>query len=188
MAHPKIYDNSSQEKTQERTQSQQQPPYSSPNDNNPNHRCLPNTTLILLLVHYIPGSTHNLQLALYSRRSIWLIWTSQIIKMSRGWPSPPSKPNFTMEAIHWARMAVKKDLNTTTVIVCHHKAHHLTTIHDEMHIITTIPPHNIEYDPIFKWPKYLHQYDNIYTSILCIHNQRTLTKESTNNQQSHTTY
>lgn len=113
---------------------------------------------------------------------------AKIIKMSRGWPSPPSKPNFTMEAIQWARMAVKKNLNTTTVIVCHHKAHHLTTIHDEMHIITTIPPHNIEYDPIFKWPKYLHQYDNIYTSILCIHNQRTLTKESTNNQQSHTTY
>ena len=42
-----------------------------------------------------------------------------------------------------------------------------------MHPIFTIPLNTLKNNPTPKWFQYLHQHENQYTSIICIHNQST---------------
>ena len=95
--------------------------------------------------------------------------------------------NTTLEALHWARLAAKEDPKTVTIIIANHKdwtTQNLPfTTKPDVHVMTTIPPHTITYKPTPEWPTY-YQYDEpALTSIICIHNQTTL---SPNVQTPHT--
>jgi hypothetical protein len=90
----------------------------------------------------------------------------------------PTDYNTTVEAIHWARMAAKEDPTTVTILIANHKdwtTQNLPlTTKPDVHVMTTIPPHTIKYKPTPEWPTY-YQYDEpALTSIICIHNQATL--------------
>ena len=52
--------------------------------------------------------------------------------------------------------------------------------HKDVHIILTIPPNTIEYNPTLEWPQYLHTHEPD-TTILCIHNQRIIKATNTYN-------
>ena len=63
----------------------------------------------------------------------------------------PIDHNTTAKAIHWARMAAKEDTQTITILTINHTDWTTQTIplnkHPDIHTITTIPPHNIHYNP-----------------------------------------
>ena len=74
-----------------------------------------------------------------------------------------------MTSIHWVHMAAQTNHNTTTIIIINHKESTLPITCAEMYIIATIPPNTIQYNPTTEWPKYLHQLENQYTTIIRIH-------------------
>ena len=67
-------------------------------------------------------------------------------------------------------MATQKNHITTTIIIINHKDNPLPLINMGNHIIITIPPNTIPYNPTLEWPKYLHYLENQYTTILSINN------------------
>ena len=73
-------------------------------------------------------------------------------------------------SIYWARMAAQENHNTKTVVIINHKKNPLPITHTELHTIVTIPPNTIQYNLTSDWPKYLHQLENQYTTILSIQN------------------
>ena len=86
----------------------------------------------------------------------------------------PTDHNTTLEAIHWARMATKEDAQTITILIVNHKdwaPQKLPLTNTNIHIMATIPPHTIQYNPTPKWPKYYQYTEPSITSIICIHNQ-----------------
>ena len=70
----------------------------------------------------------------------------------------PTDYNTIVEAIHWARMAAKEDTNTVTILITNHNdwtpQQLQFTTKGDIHILTTIPPHTIQYKPTTEWPKY----------------------------------
>lgn len=66
--------------------------------------------------------------------------------------------NTTLEAIHWARMDAKEDARTIAILITNHKdwtSQQLPlTINTDIHVMATIPPNIIHYNPTAEWPKY----------------------------------
>ena len=91
----------------------------------------------------------------------------------------PTDHNAALEAIHWARMVAKEDTQTIAILIINHANWTPQTIplnkHPDIHIITTIPPHTIHYNPTPEWPKYYQYTEPSLTSIICIHYQVTPT-------------
>ena len=84
-------------------------------------------------------------------------------------------------------MAAKEDPKTVTILIANHKDWTTQTLplttKPDVHVMTTIPPHTITYKPTPEWPTY-YQYDEpALTSIICVHNQSSL---SPNVQTPHT--
>jgi hypothetical protein len=98
--------------------------------------------------------------------------------MARHWVRTPPDYNTTIEAIHWVRMAAKEDTNTFTILVVNHNDSTSQQIpintKDDIHILATIPPHTIQYNPTSEWPKYYHYEKPSLVLILCIHGQTSL--------------
>jgi ribonuclease HI len=89
----------------------------------------------------------------------------------------PTDHNTTLEALHWARMAAKEDAQTLTILIINHKdwtPQQIPLINHDIHILATIPPHTIIYNPTPKWPKYYQYTEPSLTSIICVHNQDTI--------------
>jgi DNA-directed RNA polymerase subunit L len=90
----------------------------------------------------------------------------------------PPDHNTTIEAIHWARMAAKEDTNTFTILIVNHNdwtsQQIPITTKDDIHILATISPHTIKYNPTPEWPKYYQYEEPSLVSILCIHGQTNL--------------
>jgi hypothetical protein len=55
-------------------------------------------------------------------------------------------------------MAAKEDIHTTTILIIHHNdwtpQQPPITTKEDIHVIATIPPHAIRYNPTPEWPKY----------------------------------
>ena len=86
----------------------------------------------------------------------------------------PTYHSTTLQAIHWARMAAKEDTQTSTILIINHQdwtPQKLTlTKGVDIHVISTIPPHTIQYKPTPKWPQYYQYMEPSLTSIIYIHN------------------
>ena len=65
-------------------QIQQQPPNTPPMYIEHTNRGLPNHTIILLFITYMPNTTHTMQLATQLQHNLWLIPASKILEMD-GW-------------------------------------------------------------------------------------------------------
>ena len=76
-------------------------------------------------------------------------------------------------------MAAKEDTQTSTILIINHQdwtPQKLTfTKGDDIHVISTIPPHTIQYKPTPEWPQYYQYTETSLTSIIYIHNQLTPT-------------
>ena len=69
-------------------------------------------------------------------------------------------------------MAAQANHNATTIVILNHKEKPFPINHTDIHIILTIPPNTIQYNPTLEWPKHLHHLENQYTTIVCIYNER----------------
>ena len=76
-------------------------------------------------------------------------------------------------------MAAKEDAQTSTLLIINHQdwtPQKLTLGNGaDIYVITTIPPHIIQYKPTPEWPQYYQYTEPSLTSIIYIHNQLTLT-------------
>ena len=139
---------------------------------------IPNHTHLLLISPHMSHPNNPIPLLTSSRHNIWLARHAKSSKWTGLGLAFPRDYNTTLEALHWARMAAKEDPDTVTILIANHKDWTsqklpLTTKPD-VHIMTTIPPHTIKYKPTPEWPTY-YQYDEpALTSIICVHNQATL--------------
>ena len=70
-----------------------------------------------------------------------------------------------MTSIHWAHMGAQENHNITIIIIINHKANVLPTTHAKIHNNTITMQSHIG------MPKYLHQLENQYTTIISINNQ-----------------
>ena len=90
----------------------------------------------------------------------------------------PTNHNTTLEAIHLARMATKEDARAITILIVNHKGWTTQQLplaeNTDIHVMATIPPHTIHYDPTPEWPGYYQYIEPSITSIICIHNQTNL--------------
>ena len=72
-------------------------------------------------------------------------------------------------------MAAKEDPNTATILIINHNdwtPQQIPLIENkDIHIMTTIPPHTISYNPTPEWPTYYQYVEPSLTTILCIYNQ-----------------
>ena len=72
-------------------------------------------------------------------------------------------------------MATKEDTHTVTILIVYHDDWTTQQLpiatNADIHILATIPPHAINYDPKPEWPKYYKHIELAQTSIICIHNQ-----------------
>jgi hypothetical protein len=75
-------------------------------------------------------------------------------------------------------MAAKEDPQTITILIVNHKDWTTQTLpittKPDIHVMTTIPPHTIQYKPTPEWPTYYQYVEPALTSIICVHNQSTL--------------
>ena len=116
MAHTKIHNHAPQEKAKNI-----QP-------NNLQHTLHLAITKILIELFIITHSYPRLHAPLNSRniahlqpgQNIWLHVAYKILHMERYWPSIPHRLQHDVEAIHWARMAAKEDMNTITILMINH--------------------------------------------------------------------
>jgi hypothetical protein len=78
-------------------------------------------------------------------------------------------------------MAAKEDAQTITILIINHKdwtPQQLPLTNPDTHILATIPPHTIQYNPTPEWPKYYQYTEPSLTSIICVHNQETIPKNT----------
>jgi hypothetical protein len=173
-------------------------PKRKPKKHNPNnnHQTLHPTTLQALIETY--NITHSyysspltcpITLTQYnSPHNRDIIFGSTGLAHSSKWKgnglAHPPDLKTAMTSIHWARMAAQENHNIATIIIINHKENPLPITHAEIHIIATIPPNTIQYNPTTEWPKYLHQLENQYTTIISINNQSP-PRQPTNTQRIH---
>ena len=94
----------------------------------------------------------------------------------------PMDYNTTIEAIYWARMAAKEDVDTVTILIINHNdwtpQQFPISTKEDIHILATIPQHTIQYNPTPEWPKYYHYEEPSLVSIIRIHSQTNLAPNS----------
>ena len=168
MATPKIFHN---------------PPKKKPKKHNPNynHQTLhPSTLQTLITTYNITHSYYSSPLTCPTTLTQYNSPHNRDIKFGstglahsskwrgNGLARPPDLKT-AMTSIQWACMATQTNYDATTIIIINHKENTLPFTHTKLHIIVTIPPNTIQYNPTSKWPKYVHQLEKQYTTIIRIH-------------------